>query len=312
MLKTFVLERVFAQRVERVRERQLRVRTKIAILNVIEEIEWNTLPTVLAALTLFSASRTGVVLSMPVIFAVVSTVWGMNHPMMRIPWMIKSVIESRVASDRLKKFLRAAEMDPSAVVRAGTGLVPGSVVLNHATFRWDASPAAKSEDDAGDDKSKEAKADVDPTDLNLTPEEPVLRDVSVQITPGELVAIIGSVGASKSSLLEALCGSLDLVSGSAAVAGTMAYASQTAWIQNGTLRSNVCFGASFDEGRYRATLKAAALEPDIALMAKGDLTHIGEHGINLSGGQKVRLYHFLPCGCPYFVSCARVLCVCLL
>jgi ATP-binding cassette subfamily C (CFTR/MRP) protein 1 len=71
--------------------------------------------------------------------------------------------------------------------------------------------------------------------------------------------------------------------------GRVAYCPQTAWISNNTLRENILFGAPFDEARYWAALETACLLPDLALLADGDLTEIGERGINLSGGQKQRV-----------------------
>ena len=56
-----------------------------------------------------------------------------------------------------------------------------------------------------------------------------------------------------------------------------------------TLRDNVLFGSEFDKKKYVETLLACQLEPDLKEMSAGDLSEIGEKGINLSGGQKARL-----------------------
>ena len=69
----------------------------------------------------------------------------------------------------------------------------------------------------------------------------------------------------------------------------MAYVAQTPFILNTTLRENVLFGKRFDDKRYRSVLSACALMPDIAQLAQGDQSEIGEKGINLSGGQKARV-----------------------
>ena len=46
----------------------------------------------------------------------------------------------------------------------------------------------------------------------------------------------------------------------------------------------VIFGGTVDEGLYERTIDACALKPDLAILSGGDLTEIGEKGINLSGG----------------------------
>ena len=56
-----------------------------------------------------------------------------------------------------------------------------------------------------------------------------------------------------------------------------------------TLRDNVLFGKKFDKRKYVETMLACQLESDLAIMPAGDLTEIGEKGINLSGGQKARV-----------------------
>ena len=73
------------------------------------------------------------------------------------------------------------------------------------------------------------------------------------------------------------------------VSGRLAYVAQSAWIQGGTIQDNVLFGLPMDDTRYRSSLKACALDQDIAQFPFGDQTEIGERGINMSGGQKQRI-----------------------
>jgi len=73
------------------------------------------------------------------------------------------------------------------------------------------------------------------------------------------------------------------------VHGTIAYVPQTAWIQSGTLRDNILFGSAMDELRYQETLGRCSLVKDLQLLPYGDMTVIGERGVNLSGGQKQRV-----------------------
>ena len=71
--------------------------------------------------------------------------------------------------------------------------------------------------------------------------------------------------------------------------GSIAYVSQTSWIQSGTIRDNVLFGKAMDNTKYQMTMKACALDKDIDSFEYGDLTEIGQRGLNLSGGQKQRI-----------------------
>ncbi|KAG2456469.1 MRP1 protein, partial [Polypterus senegalus] len=104
-----------------------------------------------------------------------------------------------------------------------------------------------------------------------------------------LVAVVGQVGAGKSSLLSAILGEMEKVEGLLQRKGTVAYVSQQAWIQNATLQENILFGAEMIESRYHLVMEACCLLPDLELLPHGDQTEIGERGVNLSGGQKQRV-----------------------
>ena len=71
--------------------------------------------------------------------------------------------------------------------------------------------------------------------------------------------------------------------------GTIAYVSQSAWIQTGSIRDNILFGSPMDYQRYQQTLEKCSLVKDFELLPHGDLTEIGERGVNVSGGQKQRI-----------------------
>ncbi len=66
--------------------------------------------------------------------------------------------------------------------------------------------------------------------------------------------------------------------------GSLAYVEQQAWIQNKTIRDNILFGKPLDKARYVNTIIACELERDLEILPAGDMTEIGEKGINLSGG----------------------------
>lgn len=73
------------------------------------------------------------------------------------------------------------------------------------------------------------------------------------------------------------------------VLGSVAYVSQASWIQSGTIRDNILFGRVMDKTKYQEAIRVSALEKDIETFDYGDLTEIGQRGLNLSGGQKQRI-----------------------
>lgn len=130
--------------------------------------------------------------------------------------------------------------------------------------------------------------------------EPTMTIKNLEFAPGTLTAVVGSVGAGKSFLVSSILGeTYNSPIGSkqeptCSVLFTtndtrIAYVAQTAWITNATLRDNILFGAKFDQELYDETLKLCCLKADLKQFPAGDMTEIGERGINLSGGQKQRV-----------------------
>ena len=116
-----------------------------------------------------------------------------------------------------------------------------------------------------------------------------MRNIEMKVRPGELIAVVGAVGTGKSSLLSALLGEMELLSGTVNTKGRVAYVPQQAWMQNATLQNNITFGKRFKRDLYDKVLDACALPTDLAMLPGGDQTEIGEKGINVSGGQKQRV-----------------------
>ncbi|XP_066267904.1 ATP-binding cassette sub-family C member 4-like isoform X3 [Branchiostoma lanceolatum] len=120
-------------------------------------------------------------------------------------------------------------------------------------------------------------------------EPPTLRNINFEVKPGELVAVIGPVGAGKSSILSTILRELPVTSGEIKVQGRLAYASQVPWIFSGSVQQNVLFGKEMEREKYQKVIKACALQKDLTLLPHGDQTLVGDRGIMLSGGQKARI-----------------------
>uniref|UniRef100_A0A672TTZ8 ATP binding cassette subfamily C member 6 n=1 Tax=Strigops habroptila TaxID=2489341 RepID=A0A672TTZ8_STRHB len=125
--------------------------------------------------------------------------------------------------------------------------------------------------------------DINPKDLLF------FNCLSISIPEGSLVAVVGQVGSGKSSFLSAVLGEMEKLEGTVQRRGSVAYASQQAWIQNDTLQENILFGADLHRQYYELVLESCALLPDLEQLPNGDQTEIGERGVNISGGQKQRV-----------------------
>ncbi|XP_063977971.1 probable multidrug resistance-associated protein lethal(2)03659 [Diachasmimorpha longicaudata] len=119
--------------------------------------------------------------------------------------------------------------------------------------------------------------------------EDTLVNINMNVQPGRLVAVVGQVGAGKSSLLNVILKELKISKGTLDVHGNIAYASQEPWLFAGSVRTNILFGRKMEPKRYDQVVKVCQLKRDFSLLPYGDKTIVGERGISLSGGQRARI-----------------------
>ncbi|XP_066522703.1 multidrug resistance-associated protein 4 isoform X2 [Hoplias malabaricus] len=176
------------------------------------------------------------------------------------PAAIEKVSEAGVSIRRIKKFLLLDELAKHSVPLLKEDKKDASVEISDLLCYWD--------------KSLDA---------------PTLQNVFFTVKPGQLLAVIGPVGAGKSSLLSTILGELPPDKGVVKVKGELTYASQQPWVFPGTIRSNILFGKDLQPQKYEKVLRACALKRDLELLPEGDMTIIGDRGATLSGGQKARV-----------------------
>ena len=156
-----------------------------------------------------------------------------------------------------------------------------------------------------EDKSKEEESydfleETNLDELNLSNPEIVLKNINIEINKGDLVVIYGKSGSGKTSLLEAILNEMQVIFNRenkfnviTTVNGTTSYAAQIPFVYNSTVRQNIAFDLSeevkLNYNRYFEVIDICSLREDIAELKGGDLTEIGENGINLSSGQIRRI-----------------------
>ncbi|KAI0106279.1 ABC transporter [Nemania sp. FL0031] len=116
-----------------------------------------------------------------------------------------------------------------------------------------------------------------------------LKDVSIDFVEGGLNVVTGASGSGKSTLLMGILGETLLESGSVTCPKDVAYASQSPWLQNDTIRENIIFNSPFEKVRYDRVIEACGLAVDLNEFPERDETEVGENGASLSGGQKSRV-----------------------
>uniref|UniRef100_A0A673CLX7 ATP-binding cassette, sub-family C (CFTR/MRP), member 3 n=1 Tax=Sphaeramia orbicularis TaxID=375764 RepID=A0A673CLX7_9TELE len=260
VLKLYAWENSFKEKVLAIRQQELNVLRKTAYLGALSTMAWTSAP-FLVALTTFAVYVTvdkNNILDAEKAFVSLSLFNILRFPLNMLPQVISSIVQASVSLKRIQGFLSHDELDPNSVDRKNTA-TEFSVTVVNGKFTW-------------------AKED-----------PPVLHNINVMVPQGSLLAVVGHVGCGKSSLISALLGEMEKLEGEVSIRGSVAYVPQQAWIQNATLRDNILFGKPFNEQKYRCVLEACALTPDLEVLPGGDMTEIGEKGINLSGGQRQRV-----------------------
>ncbi|XP_022092710.1 multidrug resistance-associated protein 1-like [Acanthaster planci] len=260
VLKLYAWENSFRDKVMEIRKRELKVVLKASILGALMTFIWTSAPffVLLTTFAIYVSVNESNILDAEKVFVSVALFNVLRLPLAMLPGTISQVIQASVSVKRIQNFLKSDELDLSNV-SPNTWEIGQTIMVKDAEFSW----------------SKD--------------ESPVLQNITMQVKDEDLVAIVGQVGAGKSSLLSALLGEMEKQRGTVAVQGSVAYVPQQAWIQNATLRDNITFGKPLQEDRYQTVIEACALVPDLDMLPGGDLTEIGEKGINLSGGQKQRV-----------------------
>ena len=185
-------------------------------------------------------------------------------------------MEKRKARDEKEKKKEEAKKAADAAKRAEAAAKAGGKPGAAAGGKKPEDKAGKAGDkvapgQATPGKPPAAAAGADGGEAGVNRSLQTLMDVSFSVKRGQLIAVVGSVGSGKSSLLSGLLGELNLTKGAVRVCGSVAYCDQRPWIMNTTVRDNILFGQPYDERRFDLAVHASSLEDDIKVGPPGRL-----------------------------------------
>ncbi|KAL7243223.1 hypothetical protein ACSBR1_015604 [Camellia fascicularis] len=258
-VKCYAWENSFQSKVQSVRTDELAWFWKAQLLAACNTFILNSVPIIVSVISFGVFTLLGGDLTPARAFTSLSLFNVLKVPLFRLPDIITQVVNANVSLKRLEELLLAEEriLLPNPPIELG---LP-AISVKDGYFSWD------------------SKA-----------EKPTLSNINLDIAMGSLVAVVGSTGEGKTSLVSAMLGELPPVAdASVVIRGTVAYVPQVSWIFNSTVRENILFGSVFESARYEKAIDVTALQHDLELLPGGDLTEIGERGVNISGGQKQRV-----------------------
>ncbi|XP_021375735.1 multidrug resistance-associated protein 5-like [Mizuhopecten yessoensis] len=278
LIKMYAWEESFKNSIMGIRETETIPLLQSTIANSIINAIIPVTPSLATVATIATYANAGNELTASTAFSIVATLSFMRVIVSFVPFAARIFGETRISFERIRRFMLEEEFKPPGrgVLNSGN-----AIELRNTVFMWGG-------DNNNNPGTKQQSTDNKGLKLDSSASL-ALRSINLTVSRGKHIGICGAVGCGKSSLLQALIGRMPLITGDIAVDGTVAYAAQQAWIFNGTLRDNVLFGRPFHQEWYAQVLTACSLDPDLRILANGDMTEIGDRGINLSGGQKQRV-----------------------
>ncbi|XP_023873586.2 ABC transporter C family member 3 isoform X1 [Quercus suber] len=217
-------------------------------------------PTFVSVVTFGACILMGIPLESGKILSALATIRILQEPIYNLPDTISMIVQTKVSLDRIASYLRLDDLQSDVIERLPRGSSDTAIELIDGNFSWD-----------------------------LSSSNPAVKDINLKVQQGMRVAVCGTVGSGKSSLLSCILGEVPKISGTVKLCGTKAYVAQSPWIQSGKIEENILFGKEMEREKYERVLEACSLKKDLEILSFGDQTVIGERGINLSGGQKQRV-----------------------
>ncbi|KAF9542241.1 hypothetical protein EC957_002193 [Mortierella hygrophila] len=312
IVKLYSWEDAFRKKIDVLRDRELDAQRALSRVRAFLVMVFSSvnLLMVLATFAVYSnfggPDFTPAEMTPQIVFVGIALFSMMSRPLGIIPLAISHVILLRTSNRRIASFLLLEEIDPTVVKRHGhqTGVQKDAdrngissqlpaVEIDNGSFAWDkdsiTAPAAPTTSLSPADAERQPLLGDRASSPSGSASHPTLTNIQLSILEGNLTVIVGRIGQGKSSLLSAILGEMYKLEGTVRTYGNIAYVPQQAWIINATVRENILLGKPFDQEKYDRIIYASGLKPDIDMLPAGDLTEIGERGINLSGGQKQRV-----------------------
>ncbi|XP_010460830.1 PREDICTED: ABC transporter C family member 11 isoform X1 [Camelina sativa] len=259
IVKCYAWEKSFESRIQGIRNEELSWFRKAQLLSAFNSFILNSIPVVVTVVSFGVFVLLGGDLTPARAFTSLSLFAVLRSPLNMLPNLISQAVNANVSLQRIEELLLSEER----ILAQNPPLQPGApaISIKNGYFSWD---------------SKATK--------------PTLSNINLEIPVGSLIAIVGGTGEGKTSLISAMLGELShSETSSVVIRGSVAYVPQVSWIFNATVRENILFGSDFESERYRRAIDVTALQHDLDLLPGGDLTEIGERGVNISGGQKQRV-----------------------
>lgn len=271
IMKQSGFEYLFLDRITEARRQEIRKLHQTTLLRAMNEaIYFFTTATV--AMVIFSVRvATGNSLSPELVYTTLSFLNIMQFTLTKhIPYSVMGLSECCISCNRLQAFLATPDLEARTdkFIKVETEFKHKrrpQLILSYkgVTCYWDDSRGQKSV---------------------------AISDINFDFNSTSLYCVIGRIGSGKSALLQSIMGELPIACGTVQqYYKDFSSAPQEPWVMNGTVRENILMGCQYEQAWYNEVIDACALDTDLLHFSDGDMTIVGDRGVQCSGGQKARI-----------------------
>ncbi|XP_054158234.1 ATP-binding cassette sub-family C member 4-like, partial [Oppia nitens] len=285
VIKMYAWERHFDKLISDARKKEMKQIQKSILLKALNGAISMISPRVIIFVVLITHLVLGGKLTAETVFVTMSVFNGLQFTMTTaFPQSVALAAELYVSCKRIQKYLLLEEIDQKSIENNDNSVQNGNNE-KIPLLTVDKQHREMNADDNGYTIVVENMSATWDTKLK----SPTIRDITVSLAPGELLAVIGAIGSGKSSFLMSLLNEIEVTSGRIAVKGSVAYASQESWSFNTTIQQNITFGKPYEIKRFKEVISVCAMNRDLKMFPFGERSLVGERGVTLSGGQKARI-----------------------
>lgn len=275
-IKYFAWEKAFKDKVDAIRLKEVfAVKGFLATRNAVNATNM-LLPVFASMLSFIAYSLSNHALSPARRFSALTLFNALRIPLNLLPPVLSQVADAWLSLKRIEEFL--IEEEEREMITYGLD-GPGAIELCNASFSWESPQRheASKENDTGSNMhqnhsgvaklqgaNKTRRGSFENT-TNDQVEDRVpfrLQNLNLSLGRSELIAVIGTVGSGKSSLLAALAGDMRKMSGDVVIASSRAFCPQDPWLQDATMERNITFGKQMNKLRYHEVIQAYVVVPN--------------------------------------------------
>lgn len=296
MIKFFAWELSFSEKVLKAREFELKKLVNVYKNTILFQVVWFSSPLLVTICSFFCYAKIQKGEFTPAVaFTAMVLFTRLKAPLNGLPAVYMALTNASVSLNRIAEYLEEPNIKNVFENRRKSNNAP-EIGMKNMNAQWWTTDSAKTTNEENATQVRTEDAD-----------QFILRNINVSFPVGELSIICGPTGSGKTSLLMAMLGEMDVLTGNiylprrpldggkdfdpatGLINDGVAFVAQQAWLQNASIRDNILFGSPYEEDRYNEVIEVCALKRDLEILEDGDQTEIGEKGITLSGGQKQRV-----------------------